>query len=54
MVALMLLAVDPAQIKKQIDRPVLLPDEKPTTPIPMPRHPPARRPTRRLKLVDQR
>jgi hypothetical protein len=28
MVALMLLAVDPAQIKKQIDRPVLLPDEK--------------------------
>jgi hypothetical protein len=29
MVALMLLAVDPAQVKKQIDRPVLLPDEKP-------------------------
>ena len=28
MVALMLLAVDPAQIKKQIDRPVLLPEEK--------------------------
>jgi len=26
MVALMLLAVDPAQVKKQIDRPVLLPD----------------------------
>ena len=27
-VALLLLAVDPAQVKKQIDRPVLLPDEK--------------------------
>jgi hypothetical protein len=27
MVALLLLAVDPAQVKKQIDRPVLLPDE---------------------------
>jgi Na+/proline symporter len=29
MVALLLLAVDPAQVKKQIDRPVLLPDESP-------------------------
>jgi hypothetical protein len=29
MVALMLLAVDPAQVKKQIDRPVLLPREQP-------------------------
>jgi hypothetical protein len=28
MLALLLLAVDPAQVKKQIDRPVLLPDEK--------------------------
>lgn len=28
-VALLLLAVDPAQVKKQIDRPVLFPDEKP-------------------------
>jgi energy-coupling factor transporter transmembrane protein EcfT len=27
MLALLLLAVDPAQVKKQIDRPVLLPDE---------------------------
>jgi hypothetical protein len=27
MVALLLLAVDPAQVKKQVDRPVLLPDE---------------------------
>ena len=26
-VALLLLAIDPAQVKKQIDRPVLLPDE---------------------------
>ncbi|GAA1662130.1 amino acid transporter [Microbacterium lacus] len=29
MVALMLLAVDPAQVKKQIDTPVLLPKDKP-------------------------
>ena len=28
-VALLLLAIDPAQVKKQIDRPVLLPDENP-------------------------
>ena len=28
MLALLLLAVDPAQVKKQVDRPVLLPDEK--------------------------
>lgn len=28
MLALMLLAIDPAQVKKQIDRPVLFPDEK--------------------------
>jgi hypothetical protein len=28
MVALMLLAVDPAQVKKQVDRPVLLPREQ--------------------------
>jgi hypothetical protein len=28
MVALLLLAVDPAQVGKQIDRPVLLPDER--------------------------
>ncbi|HEX5729574.1 amino acid transporter [Microbacterium sp.] len=27
MVALLLLAVDPAQVKKQVDRPVLLPEE---------------------------
>lgn len=32
MLALLLLAVDPAQVKKQIDRPVLLPDEKPEDP----------------------
>jgi hypothetical protein len=32
MVALLLLAVDPAQVGKQVDRPVLLPDEPGTDP----------------------
>jgi hypothetical protein len=32
MLALLLLAVDPAQVKKQVDRPVLLPDERPEDP----------------------
>lgn len=30
-IALLLLAVDPAQLTKQIDRPVLLPDEEPAS-----------------------
>jgi len=29
MVALLLLAIDPAQVQKKVDRPVLLPDERP-------------------------
>ncbi|SDG52250.1 amino acid transporter [Microbacterium pygmaeum] len=33
-VALLLLAVDPAQVQKQIDRPVLLPPEKPAPEAP--------------------
>jgi hypothetical protein len=32
MLALLLLAVDPAQVNKQVDRPVLLPDESPEDP----------------------
>lgn len=32
MLALLLLAIDPAQVKKQIDRPVLLDDETPDDP----------------------
>jgi Na+/proline symporter len=34
MLALLLLAVDPAQVNKKVDRPVLLPDEKPEDPEP--------------------
>ena len=33
MVALLLLAVDPAQVQKKVDRPVLLPDENPDEPV---------------------
>jgi hypothetical protein len=32
MLALLLLAVDPAQVRKRVDRPVLLPDENPEDP----------------------
>ena len=32
MLALLLLAVDPAQVEKRVDRPVLLPDENPDDP----------------------
>ena len=33
MVALLLLAIDPAQVQKKVDRPVLLPDENPDEPV---------------------